>query len=59
MILTIAIILGLALGGTLGFAQGVRYCTKKLLPRILATMDPRELASVAEKASKLREVNSL
>lgn len=55
MTIALCIILGLAVGGLIGFFQGVRYCTKKMLPLILAKMNAKELASVANKASKLRD----
>lgn len=59
MMIAVWIILGLTVGVTVGFAQGTRYCTRKMLPLVLAKMNPKELASVAAKASKLRGVDEL
>jgi hypothetical protein len=55
----LGVIGGLAVGLAAGFFRGINYTTRKLLPVILAKMDVRELASVANEASKLREVDQL
>jgi hypothetical protein len=51
------IILG-ALGGvTLGFVAGLRYGYTKLLPTIIARLDPRELSKVVKEAARIRDSN--
>jgi hypothetical protein len=49
-----SIILSLLGAGIVGFLSGIIYCVRRLLPGIMARLDPERLHEIAQEAARIR-----